>query len=198
MKLAYLNTHDLMAPHSHGRHYKDIIGLHETVSPDKPGWGDITGVEKYLADKDYGIHGMTDFEGHIAWSHGLGDSIFWQMGGLNERCIGIEQVSRVMLAAPTNILRRKIWATRQAELRATAKLCAAIHNTRKSVPLVASKWDYAHGQFTPGILTHYQVSQHYRESEGHTDCYPVHLGGYYPLYEVIQLAKGYAKLGYTL
>lgn len=191
MKLKYLNTHDLMAGHAHGSHDKDMVVLHETVSPDEPGWTDILAVEKYLASKDYGIHGMTDAEGHKAWAHGFGKAIFWQAGGVNERSIGIEQVSRVMLQAPTNALRRKIWAARQKELRATAKLLAAIHNTQK-VPL-----KYSDGT-KPGVTSHWDVSQHFAASQGHTDCFPVHKGGYYPIYEVIFMARTYAKLGYRL
>lgn len=191
MKLSYLDMHDAMLDDVHGRGFKDMIVLHETVSSDIPGWQDITSVEAFLDAKDYGIHGITDAEGHIAWSHGLGDAIFWAAGGVNTRAISIEQVSRVMIQAPTTLLRRKMWSLRQAELRATAKLCAAIHNTR-DVPLVMSDG------LTPGITTHFQVSKHFPASLGHTDCFPVHLGGYYPLYEVIQLAKGYAQLGYTL
>jgi hypothetical protein len=195
MKLGYMDMHDTMLSAVHGRAKKDLIVLHETVSSDIPGWKDITSVEAFLDAKGYGIHGITDLEGHIAWSHGLGDAIFWQAGGVNGRSIGIEQVSRVMLQAPTNYLRRQLWVAREKELRATAKLVAAISNT-KGIPIRAATWNGS--QFTSGVLTHYQVSQHYAASEGHTDCFPVHLGGYYPLYEVLQFAKGYKKLGYTL
>jgi hypothetical protein len=195
VKLSYKDTSALMKPHVHGHEHKDLIVLHETVSSDIVGWRDIDSVEEFLASKDYGIHGMTDAEGHIAWAYGLGDAVFWQAGGVNGRSIGIEQVSKVMIQAPTTLLRRKMWSLRQAELRATAKLCAAISNTR-GIPLAAAKWNGS--QFSPGIVTHFQVGKHYEASDGHTDCFPVHLGGYYPLYEVIQLAKNYALLGYTL
>lgn len=177
-----------MAPHAHGTHAKDMIVLHETVSPDAKGLSDIRNVEAYLAQKDYGIHGMTDFEGNIAWAYSLGSAIFYQAGGVNERSIGIEQVSRVMLDSPLNAVRAHIWAARQAELRATARLVAAIHNTH-AVPL-----RYSEG-LTPGVTTHWDVSQHFRESEGHTDCFPVHKGGYYPVLQVIRLAKLYAAAG---
>src|SRR6266576_944073 len=136
-KLKYTNTAALMGRHVHGSHDKDMIVLHETVSGDIAGLGDILGVENYLASKDYGIHGMTDSEGNIAWAYGFGKAIFWQAGGVNERSIGIEQVSRVMLQAPTTLLRRKMWSLRQAELHATAKLCACISRSRK-IPLKGS------------------------------------------------------------
>lgn len=182
----------------HGWHVKRHIILHETVSPDYVGWKDILSISKYLDDKDYGIHGITDLEAHIAWAYGFGKAIFWQAGGLNTTGIGIEQISRVMLQAPTNVLRRKLWAARNKELQATAKLCAAISNTQKTIPMRAATWDHSAQEWTPGILSHYQVSQHAASSKGHTDCKPIHLGGYYPLFEVIQMAKTYKLAGYKL
>ena len=181
-----LNTHELMASHSHGTHDKDVIVLHETISPDALGMSDIVGVEKYLAAKDYGIHGMTDLEGHIAYALGLGHAIFYQCGGINERSIGIEQVSNVPLRSPSNVVRRKLWAARNKELRATAALVGAISKVHY-IPLV-----YSDGR-RPGVTTHYSVSQWAPESEGHTDCHPVHLGGYYPALEVIAMARLWRK-----
>lgn len=164
--------------------------LHETVSADAVGWRDIDAVENYLAGKDYGIHGATDSEGHIAWALGLGRAIFWQCGGVNTRSIGIEQVSRVMLQAPTNTLRRAIWAARDPQLRATAKLLAAWHNADpKRHPLV-----YSNGK-SPGVTSHWDVSQWAPSSQGHTDCWPVHKGGYYPILAVIRMSKIYAATG---
>lgn len=196
-KLAYKNTAALMRPHAHDRHPKSLIVLHETVSSDIPGWKDIDNVEAFLAAKDYGIHGMTDAEGNVAWANGLGNAVFWQAGGVNYESIGIEQVSNIMLRSPSNAVRRKLWVAREKQLRATAKLIAAISNTR-DIPIRAATYDHAHRGFTSGVLSHYQVSQFYSASEGHTDCWPVNLGGYYPLYEVLQLAKGYKALGFTL
>jgi hypothetical protein len=184
------NSASLMRNHVHGYSAKDMAVLHETVSPDIVGMADIVGVEKYLASKDYGIHGMTDLEGHKAWARGLGSAIFWQCGGVNERSIGIEQVSRVMLQAPTNALRRKLWVLRNKQLRATAKLLACWHNSdQKKHPLV-----YSNG-LVPGVTSHWDVSQHFPASDGHTDCWPAHKGGYYPILEVVQLAKVYAATG---
>lgn len=185
-KLSTLNTQALMLPHVHGRHSKDLIVLHETVSLDIPGWRDINDIEHYLAAKDYGIHGMTDAEGHIAWAKGLGNAVFWQAGGVNERSIGIEQVSNVMLRSPHNLVRQHIWAARQPQLRATAQLVAAV-SVAWRIPLVYSDGDH------PGVTSHWNVSQHHPESEGHTDCWPVHKGGYYPLLAVINMAKVYQR-----
>ena len=179
-----VNTYGIMRPHAHGFAAKDVIVLHETVSPDLRGLGDITSIENYLAGKDYGIHGMTDAEGHIAFALGLGKAIFWQAGGVNERSIGIEQVSNIMLRSPSNVIRRHIWAARQPQIRATAKLVAAISKQHK-IPLRYSDGDH------PGVTSHWDVSQHHAESEGHTDCWPVNRGGYYPILEVIRLARFY-------
>lgn len=190
LKIDYVAT-GLLIQHVHGWHDKDLAVLHETVSHDEVGMGDILSIENYLARKDYGIHGMTDAEGHIAWALGLGRAVFWQCGGVNERSIGIEQVSRVMLQSPSNSVRSHIWAARQPQLRATAKLLAAWHNGNpKKHPLV-----YSDGRH-PGVTSHYSVSRWSASSEGHTDCWPSHLGGYYPALEVINMAKAYAKAGY--
>lgn len=188
--LTVLNTAALMKPHVHGRHPKGLVVLHETVSANIPGLSDIEEVEKYLADKDYGIHGMTDADGNIAWAVGLGDAVFWQAGGVNERSIGIEQVSTVMTQTKDNATRAKIWREKTpenmaAELDATARLLAQIHRAW-NIPLVYSDGDH------PGVTTHWSVSQHHPESEGHQDCWPLHEGGYYPVLEVIGLARRHA------
>lgn len=183
------NSHNLMLPHVHGHHAKNMIVLHETVSPDIVGMTDIMSVENYLAKIDYGLHGCVDKEGNIAWSSGLGDAIFYHAGGVNERSIGIEQVSRVMLDFKTNGERAKIWAARKAQLNATAKLVACISRAWK-IPLVRSDGD------APGITTHWNISQLHAESEGHTDCWPLYKDGYYPVSYVIKRAKYYKALYY--
>lgn len=189
-KLDYYNISRLLVHHAHGYAPKNLAVLHETVSSDVKGWGDILSITKYLASKDYGIHGLTDAEGHKAWAKGLGRAIFWHCGGVNTQSIGIEQVSRVMLQAKGNAARRAIWAARQPQLRATAKLLAAWHNSNpKQHPLV-----YSNG-LRPGVTSHWDVSQHFSASQGHTDCWPVHKGGYYPILAVIRMARIYAKLG---
>lgn len=171
-----------MKPHVHGRHAKDLIVLHETVSPNVKGLADEQSVADYLAGKDYGIHGITDADGNICWALGLGDAIFYQAGGVNERSIGIEQVSKVMELTPDNTRRHEIWEALKGEIHATALLVARLHVTW-AIPLVYSDGDH------PGVTSHWSVSQHHPESEGHTDCWPYHLGGYYPALEVIDLAR---------
>lgn len=190
-KLKYYDTAYIYVQHPnavHGRHGKDMIVLHETISSDIPGLADIKGVENYLANKEFGIHGMTDKEGNIAWAHGFGNAVFWHCGGVNERSIGIEQVS----FPPSNVQEAKAyWAGRSKQIRATAKLVAAIANTWK-IPLRYSGGD------APGVTSHWSVSKIYPASQGHTDCYPIHLGGYYPAIKVIQMAKIYKAAGYYL
>lgn len=182
--LTVLNTAPLMRAHVHGRHHKNLGVLHETVSPNVPhSLADIEGVEQYLADKDDGIHGMTDADKNIAWALGLGDAVFYQAGGVNERSIGIEQISDVP-SLHTLAEKRAAWQTKlmQGELDATAELMAQIYRAW-DIPLIYSDGDH------PGWTSHWSVSQHHPESEGHTDCWPVHLGGYYPALEVIELAR---------
>lgn len=190
MRLSYENTAETVASHAHGRHRKTLVVLHETVSPDLDGWKDIDGVERYLAQIGYGIHGMTDAEGHVAWAYGFGSAVFWQAGGVNEQSIGIEQVSNVMLRSPSNPARRKIWTARKAQLRATARLLACISRAH-GIPLRYVEGDGKHS----GVTSHWSVARHFSASEGHTDCWPVNDGGYYPTSEVLTLARGYLKAG---
>lgn len=197
MKLSYMNIASVQADNVHSRAKKRHLIYHETVSPDQPGWSDILANSDYLDRMDYGIHGLTDAEGHLAWAYGLGNAVFWQAGGMNTTGIGIENVSRVMLQSPSNVVRRAIWAARTKQLQGLAKLSAAVCRAQ-DIPIKAAVWDHAHQRFTDGILSHYQVSQHYPTSKGHTDCWPVHLGGYFPMYQVIYMAKGYYAAGYHL
>lgn len=189
--LNYLNTGPIYRTHPevvHGRHNKDMIVLHETISHDLPGLTDIKSVENYLVQVGYGIHGMTDKEGNIAWARGFGNAVLYHCGGVNERSIGIEQVSY-----PPNKTADAItyWKNRGNQLRATAKLCAAISRFW-DIPLIYSDGDH------PGITTHWSVSQIYPQSEGHTDCYPKQFGGYYPALYVISLARRYSLARYSL
>lgn len=189
------NIHDMMLPHVHGMQPKDMFVCHETVSPDIKGWNDIYGNENYLAKIDYGIHSLNDLEGHIAWAYNLGDAIFWQCGGVNERSVGCEQVSPIpTLLASGHITKeqaKKMWYGRSKQLHATAQTIACWHAVNPS----KHKLEYS-GGLSPGVTTHWDVSQHFKESLGHTDCFPAHKGGYYPVLEVIEFAKVYVKLGY--
>jgi hypothetical protein len=195
MQLSFIDTSKLMAPTMHGRHDKDVMVLHETVSADIIGLSDIINVEKYLAQIGYGIHGMTDKEGNIAWAKGLGTGVFYHCGGVNERACGIEQVSLIPLLLEHKVITLEQayerWRARDVQLHSTAKLVACWHNSDKANrPLKFSDGDH------PGVTSHWNVSQHHPESEGHTDCWPHHLGGYFPILAVIRFAKVYADFDY--
>lgn len=183
-----VDTSAMQRAHVHGRHAKDLIVLHETVSPDVRGLGDVLAVERYLAGIGYGIHGVIDAEGFFAWARGLGDATFWQAGGVNERSVGLEQVSNVMLRSPDRAVRRLFWTSRHPQLRRTAQAVACVARAH-GIPLHYSDAD------APGVTSHYSVSLRYAASQGHTDCWPVHLGGYYPALEVIALARYYRRGG---
>lgn len=172
----------------HGYHRKRRIVLHETVSADIPGWVDINNNAAYLDNKDYGMHGLTDAEGNIAWANGLGRAIFWQAYGDNSEGIGIEQVSRVMLQSPSNPVRRAIWVARERQLRATAKLMACICRAH-DIPI-----RYSHNASVAGITSHWDVSQ--KSGGDHWDCWPYHRGGYYPIKMVISMTAAYHAAGW--
>lgn len=184
-----MNIGPVQADNCHGRHNKSVIVLHETVSPDYPGWSDIISVSQYLDNKDYGIHGIVDLEGHAAWASGDGTCIFYHTssngGFVNTRSMGIELVSRVMLAEPDNYARWRAWWRRNEQIEAVAKMLAWGHATH-GVPLSVSDGS------RPGITTHWQVTQRYHVVGGHTDCWPRHLGGYFPLLRIIERAKAYS------
>lgn len=197
-RINYMDLHAMekRAKHANDRHGKDLMVLHETDSHDIAGFGDIIGNVKYLVKKGYGIHGMSDEEGHKAWAYGLGTSCFIHCGGVNERACGIEQVSWIPALVQAKSITHEqawhMWMKRESQLIATAKLVAAWHNALpKSRPL-----RFSDGR-SPGVTSHWNVSQHFAASEGHFDCWPHHKGGYYPILHVIDLAKTYAKQGYT-
>ncbi len=191
-KLHYLNTAAIVKPQAHGYYDKTLVVLHETVSPDIPGWTDILGVEKFLARLGYGIHGCIDKEGHIAWAYGQGRALLYHAGGVNEKAIGIELVSDIPLRHG-NATRKAAWAARGKQLEATGKLLACIQNAHQNVRLTyVSGFGYRHG-----VTSHWDVSQHHPESQGHTDCWPVNKGGYFPMSRVLELARSYREDGYT-
>jgi N-acetylmuramoyl-L-alanine amidase len=186
------------ADNCHGRSDgKDILVFHETVSPDYKGLADIRGVSNYLDEKDYGIHSIIDLEAHFAWAFGYRTCIFYHTlssgtkgnGNVNTRGIGLELISNVMTRSPDNRVRRAIWATRKAQLRKAAKLAATL-NSQIDLPL-----KYSDGS-QPGITTHWEVTHRFGVPGGHVDCWPVHRGGYFPIMEVIYMARAYKKAGY--
>jgi N-acetylmuramoyl-L-alanine amidase len=186
---------------SHGRGEKDQIILHETVSRNAPGTGDIRNTSYFLGNARhdgvrYGIHGITDGEGHKAWANRYGTAIFYHcsssgskgQGTANTRGIGIEQISDAPLLA-TRALRIAWWDNHKKLQTATAELIAW-QSHLKGFPL-----DYSDGT-APGITTHWSVSQAYGVPGGHWDCFPRHLGGHFPAFDVILEARAIAKKHY--
>ena len=179
----------------HGRRDKDMLVYHETVSPDYKGWSDIRANSAYLDKINYGIHGLTDEDGNAAWAYGLGNAVFWHtdssgrrgQGGVNYRAIGIENVSKVMMDYPDNLARWRAWWKRNDQIETLAMLSAWVCKTH-DIPVVVSDGS------KPGITTHWQVSNRFDVPAGHTDCWPRHLGGYFPLLRIVARTKTYREL----
>jgi N-acetylmuramoyl-L-alanine amidase-like protein len=189
----------------HGENDKDGVTLHETVSPDYPGFGDIIGVSQYLDNKNYGIYAVIDAEANLACALGLGRAIFYHTlssgeagnGNINTRKIGIELVSRVMITYPDHDKAWRAWFyTRDKQLRKAAQLIAALaraHGKTKAEQAAFMRDCIGPG---PGIVTHWECTKHYAVPGGHVDCWPRHKGGYFPKLRVEALARAYYKLGY--
>jgi len=194
-RLQYYHTEHILASDVHGVHHKDSFVCHETVSGDIVGLSDITGTVNYLDKIGYGIHGMVDKEGHMAWAYGLGEALFYHAGGVNERATGCELVSLIPAMIAKKVITREqgweMWLHRGAQLTALAKMISAWHNSDpKRRPLVRSN------SLHPGVCSHWDVSQHFSASKGHWDCQPHDKGGHFPLGHVIEMAKGYVHYGY--
>lgn len=197
IKLSYIDLAKIErhAHHANDRHIKDLMVLHETASREQVGLADIYSNVNYLVKKGFGIHGMSDGEGHKAWAYGYATSEFIHCGGVNTRACGIEQVSVVPVLLEEKLMTVAqawhYWMHREKQLDATAKLVACWHAADPHHrPLT-----YSDGRH-PGVTSHWDVSQHFSASDGHTDCHPHHKGGYYPIMHVIELSKLYAKQGY--
>jgi hypothetical protein len=188
-----LNTAPLMRPVSGGTAAKSLVVLHETVSPDYAGLADILGVARYMPTQGYGIHGIIDADGNLGWALGMRDAILAHAasngGGVNTRGIGIELISRVMLDKPDNLSRFQWWSNRDAQIDKLAKVLAFISRA-DGVPL-----RYSAG-YDPGITTHWDVSHTFNVSGGHTDCFPRHKGGYFPVLRIIERARQFRAKGY--
>lgn len=195
-----LNIAEVQRDNVHGRHPKIGVVLHETVSPQIPkSMKDIINVSTFLDNEDYGIQGITDNDGKCAWAKGLGQAIFYHAassgtkhhGMANTNFMGIEQISRVMLDYRDRTSRIRAWLHMENELNITAKLIACAARAH-GWPIV----DNPGNTMLPGVTTHWEVTRYNGVVGGHTDCWPSHLGGYYPKRMVIKLAKRYYALGY--
>jgi hypothetical protein len=178
---------------------KDGVVLHETVSGDSLGLGDILGVSSFLGREGYGIHAIIDAEGTIAWSHGFRKAIFYHAassgfrgnGLVNTRFIGIELVSNVMVRFSSRTQRIKAWLGRDKQINACAKLLATLSRL-EGFPLESI--DSSPG--LRGVTTHYEVTMRWGVIGGHTDCWPSTRGGYFPKKLILRRAKLYKRRGY--
>lgn len=188
-----LNIAPQMWPVTHGTGDKRLVVLHETVSPDYPGFADILSVARYMPSQGYGIHGIIDGEGYLGWAMGLRDSVLYHTasngGSVNTKSIGIELVSRVMLDKPDRQSRFQWWWNRDKQIEKLAQVLAFISRA-DGIPLV-----YSDG-VADGITTHWQVTQTYKVPGGHTDCWPAHLGGYFPVNRIIWRARQLKAQGF--
>lgn len=191
------NIGPLMLPVQHGRHPKDMVVLHETISPDYPGLRDILAVARYMPSQGLGIHGIVDSEGKFAWAVNMDTAILYHASskdrrgvshGVNTRSIGLELVSRVPQQSRDNRVRFAIWRLRNRQLEKTARVLAYLHRTH-GIPLA-----YSDGS-VPGVTTHYSVSKTWDVPGGHVDCWPKHHGGYFPALLVIYRARQLASKG---
>lgn len=188
-----LNIAPLMRPVAHGGHDKDMVVLHETVSRDYPGFADILSVATYMPTQGYGIHGVIDGEGYLAWAVDMRHAVLYHAdsndGGVNSRAVGIELVSRVMIDYPDNTRRFAWWWDRDRQIEKCAQLLAFISRA-DGVPL-----EYSDGT-VPGVTTHWQVTKTFAVDGGHTDCWPRHAGGYFPVNRIIWRARQLKAKGY--
>jgi len=194
-RISTINLDSAMKNLAHGTHDKHMFVCHETVSYNIQGLADILGLENTLQHEGYGIHGVTDRDGHRCWAHGMGKAVFWHAGGVNSVAVGVENISEIPILVQakkvTHEQAHTMWLQRPQQLSALAILIACWHNTNPEAhPIRRSngKTD------SHGICSHWDVSQHYSESEGHWDCWPYDKGGYFPLDHVIAMAKHYANM----
>lgn len=162
---------------------KTLIVLHETVSHDRPGVGDIKSVAAFMDSTGLEIHGIVDIEGNSGWSYEVMHT-YDHAKGANEQSVGIEQVSDVPFLK-TNAERIKAWdprGPRRKQLNKVAEWCAWICQ-RTGIPI-----QYSDGT-RPGITTHWDISETFLGGDGHWDCKPKHKGGHYPVLYVVRKAQ---------
>ena len=144
---------------------KDMIVLHETVSHNRPGEGDIRSVAAFLDETGLEIHGIIDKEAFSGWAYdrqAIYDHAASGDGNVNTRSVGFELVKR--------------------QLDEVARWCAWL-STVEPIPLRFSKGA------SPGITTHWNVSEYWLNGDGHWDCWPIHMGGHFPALYVVNKAQ---------
>lgn len=168
-----------------GHSVKTLIVLHETISYNKPGVIDIKNPAAYMDSVGYEVHGFIDREAHSAWCFdhdAIYDHAASGEGMVNTRSIGFELVSEIPLMP--SILRYDAWKKRRKQLDKVAHWCAWL-NQAYDIPLKYSD----SGLFSPGITTHWDVSQKWLAGHGHWDCWPKHKGGYFPVLYIVSKAQ---------
>ena len=166
---------------------KSLIVCHETVSYNRVGLSDITGVAAFMDSRQLEIHGILDIEGHSAWSindqRRVYDHAASGQGKVNTRSIGFELVSEIPFLR-TGLLRREAWQARKRrrQLNKLAHWCAWLHAT-EGIPLRYSDSSES------GITSHWDVSRRWLGGHGHWDCWPIHKGGHFPILYVIRKAQ---------
>lgn len=166
---------------SHGHSPKNLIVLHETISPDYPGLKDLIGVGGYLGHVGYGIHVITDAEGNSAAVLPREETAIYYHAAsgtleANTRGIGIEQIGYTT----------SNWWKRARQLNKTARWCAYL-GKQHNIPMVYDP------TCKTGICGHADVTRAGRVPGGHTDCtYPA-----YPTKFVAQLARNYRRFGWA-
>ncbi len=169
---------------------KTLIVLHETVSHNRPGTGDITSVAAFLDSTGLEIHGIIDVEGNSAWCddpEAVYDHAASGNGRVNTRSIGFELVSEIPMEK-SNAKRREMWEdeSRRLQLDTVAQWIAWL-STKHPIPLRFSESD------RPGITTHWNVSRQYLGGDGHWDCHPIHQDGHFPALYVVRMAQQIRK-----
>lgn len=169
-----------------GHHAKTLIVLHETVSHNRQGLSDIKGVADFMDSTGLEIHGIIDKEGNVGWCWdrtAVYDHAASGDGNVNTRSVGFELVSEIPFL-PTRAARRAAWEAddRKKQLDTLALWCAWL-STVEDIPL-----KYSNGK-TPGITTHWHVSETFLGGDGHWDCWPVHFGGHFPALYVVNKAQ---------
>jgi hypothetical protein len=171
-------------------HQKTLIVLHETVSHNRPGTGDITSVAAFMDKEGLEIHGIIDMDGNAAWCDdpdAVYDHAASGSGNVNTRSIGFELVSEIPFEK-SKAKRKEMWEdeSRRKQLDTVAAWCAWL-STQHPIPLRFSRAD------RPGITTHWNVSQTYDVKDGHWDCWPVQQDGHFPVLYVVGKAQQILK-----
>lgn len=171
------------------RRDKNLIVLHETVSHNYPGVGDIKGVAAYMDRTGLEIHAIVDKEAFSAWCHDIRavyDHTASNGGDVNTRSIGVEIVSEIPFTVQKHgrLAGKEEWR-KPDRLKQLDKVShwVAWWCQEENIPI-----RYSNG-IRSGITSHWDVSQSYHVPGGHWDCWPVHRGGYFPLLYVVYKAR---------